>query len=625
MRRQTQQIGLRGDSGFSNAAASSTEMGSAGSGPISPVDARGERAGDATTREMTRGRRSGGGGGGGGGAGGGGGGGGLNGSLPSPLTVRAPSRKTMAAPEYSGKGGAEWSIGVKDDVKPSLLTGITRHNRSSDGPFSLSVADLDAFNQPQAQAENLEALCRLGGTSALCHALRTDPFRGPWSVMGTKGGRGRGGGGGSERQGEEEGGGRVKEGEGVTRDKRREVFGSNCLPAPPSKSFLSLVWEAVQDTTLIILIVAAIVSLAIGLWQHPEQGWIEGAAILAAVVLVVLITASNDYGKELKFRELQRKGEVMTVKILRSVQGKRNDDDDNEGAEEEKRGQVAGGGEGGRRRNQQSSGVNEEEEEEEEQGETIEVPLEDVVVGDVIYVREGDKIPCDGVYLRGTSPLLDEAPLTGESDLKRKNAVTTAMCAGARGYENMPGTTTKMKEEKKGEKKKVDPFLISGTAVSEGDCYFVAIAVGRHSQWGKARARLQQEETLTPLQVRTPSCEMRLLVGLFCYVFPPSFSFSFSFLFFLPGAHVCPSLLPSFPPSLFSISVASLLLFFLFLKTGASGDNGQVDRVHWFRCCGCHVCCYGCHVLCSSKCKEKRKRKRERKRRGREGVEDDEM
>lgn len=38
-----------------------------------------------------------------------------------------------------------------------------------------------------------------------------------------------------------------------------------------------------------------------------EAGWLEGAAILGSVVVVVLVTAINDYTKEKQFRGLQNK------------------------------------------------------------------------------------------------------------------------------------------------------------------------------------------------------------------------------------------------------------------------------------------------------------------------------
>jgi len=97
---------------------------------------------------------------------------------------------------------------------------------------------------------------------------------------------------------------------------RQDVFGSNTIPPKPPKTFLELVWEALQDVTLIILEVAAVVSLALSFYKPPkEEGaveeeehnteWIEGLAILLAVVIVVLVTAFNDWSKEKQFRGLQ--------------------------------------------------------------------------------------------------------------------------------------------------------------------------------------------------------------------------------------------------------------------------------------------------------------------------------
>ena len=53
--------------------------------------------------------------------------------------------------------------------------------------------------------------------------------------------------------------------------KRREVFGSNVIPPKPPKSFLQLVWEALQDITLIILIIAAIISLGLSFYRPTEE------------------------------------------------------------------------------------------------------------------------------------------------------------------------------------------------------------------------------------------------------------------------------------------------------------------------------------------------------------------
>ena len=63
-------------------------------------------------------------------------------------------------------------------------------------------------------------------------------------------------------------------------EKRRQIYGQNFIPPKQPKTFLQLVWEALQDVTLIILEVAAIVSLGLSFYAPPGeesegegQGW----------------------------------------------------------------------------------------------------------------------------------------------------------------------------------------------------------------------------------------------------------------------------------------------------------------------------------------------------------------
>lgn len=94
---------------------------------------------------------------------------------------------------------------------------------------------------------------------------------------------------------------------------RQREFGRNFIPAPPPKTFLALAWEALQDKTLIALIVCAMLSVTLGLAVEEDKAlaWIDGAAILGAVVIVVVVAAGNDYSKEKKFRSLQVSGSVI--------------------------------------------------------------------------------------------------------------------------------------------------------------------------------------------------------------------------------------------------------------------------------------------------------------------------
>jgi Ca2+ transporting ATPase len=54
-------------------------------------------------------------------------------------------------------------------------------------------------------------------------------------------------------------------------DHRRETFGSNTIPPKPPKTFFQLVCEAVQDITLIILIISATISLALSFYKPEDE------------------------------------------------------------------------------------------------------------------------------------------------------------------------------------------------------------------------------------------------------------------------------------------------------------------------------------------------------------------
>ena len=82
-------------------------------------------------------------------------------------------------------------------------------------------------------------------------------------------------------------------------------------------------WDALQDTTLIILMVAAVISLVFGLTFTPpsELEWIEGVAILVTVAIVVFVASFNDYQKEKQFKALQAKQEqTQYVEVIRNGQ-----------------------------------------------------------------------------------------------------------------------------------------------------------------------------------------------------------------------------------------------------------------------------------------------------------------
>ncbi|XP_053572892.1 plasma membrane calcium-transporting ATPase 1 isoform X2 [Bombina bombina] len=207
-------------------------------------------------------------------------------------------------------------------------------------------------------------------------------------------------------------------------ERRQEVFGKNIIPPKKPKTFLQLVWEALQDVTLIILEIAAIISLGLSFYRptsedndscgdsagsveegESEAGWIEGGAILVSVVCVVLVTAFNDWSKEKQFRGLQNR------------------------IEQEQKFTVVRG------------------------SQVIQIPVSDIVVGDIAQIKYGDLLPADGVLIQGNDLKIDESSLTGESDHVKKTLAK-------------------------------DPLLLSGTHVMEGSGKMIVTAIGVNSQTG---------------------------------------------------------------------------------------------------------------------------------------------
>ncbi|KAG7398750.1 hypothetical protein PHYBOEH_010493 [Phytophthora boehmeriae] len=103
---------------------------------------------------------------------------------------------------------------------------------------------------------------------------------------------------------------------------REDSFGKNYVPPPRSKSFLELMWAAFHDITIVILTISGFVSIVLAstVGDHKDTGWLEGACIILAVVVVTLVTATNDYQKEAQFRALNAVKEDEKIKVIRNGQ-----------------------------------------------------------------------------------------------------------------------------------------------------------------------------------------------------------------------------------------------------------------------------------------------------------------
>ncbi|KAI4152224.1 MAG: hypothetical protein LQ341_000745 [Variospora aurantia] len=222
---------------------------------------------------------------------------------------------------------------------------------------------------------------------------------------------------------------------------RKRVFRDNRLPEKKAKSILQLAWLAYNDKVLILLTVAAVVSLALGIYESTLKvggesvQWVEGVAIMVAIVIVVAVGALNDWQKERQFVKLNKKKEDRTVKVIRS-------------------------------------------------GKSREISVHDTLVGDVMHIEPGDMIPVDGIFISGHNVECDESSATGESDLLKKQAGDDVYSA-IEAHQSLS---------------KLDPFIISGAKVTEGIGTFLVTSVGVNSSYGKTMMSLREESQTTPLQ-----------------------------------------------------------------------------------------------------------------------------
>ncbi|KAG9257789.1 uncharacterized protein F5Z01DRAFT_647092 [Emericellopsis atlantica] len=235
---------------------------------------------------------------------------------------------------------------------------------------------------------------------------------------------------------------------------RLRVYSDNRVPARQGQSFLSLVADAFKDKMIIMLCIAATISLGIGIYmtimEKKEGGdktpsrdddreekveWIEGVAILVVVALCVLVQAVVDWRKEKRFAELNQKEQDRTVKVVRN-------------------------------------------------GETVEISIHTLMAGDVVQLEPGDVIPADGVLIQGFNIKCDESQATGESDLLRKQSADEVFSA----------------IERRSSLQKMDPFILSGAIVNEGVGTYLVTSTGVYSSYGKILMSLDVEQEMTPLQ-----------------------------------------------------------------------------------------------------------------------------
>ena len=159
-------------------------------------------------------------------------------------------------------------------------------------------------------------------------------------------------------------------------EKSRSTYGTNSFVRQSHESLAKRIWDASTEPMLVMLIFAAIITLAVNITRYftgGEYNFLECVGIFAAIALSVVITIITE-GKSAKaFEALNKINEDTLIKVIRN-------------------------------------------------GEPQLITQKEIVVGDIIMIETGDKIVADGRLFSSNDLSVDESALTGESLLVKKDA-----------------------------------------------------------------------------------------------------------------------------------------------------------------------------------------------------------
>jgi len=148
----------------------------------------------------------------------------------------------------------------------------------------------------------------------------------------------------------------------------RETYGANVVTTQESENFLDKLLKNLKDPIIVILIVALGVTVLLAVLGFAP--WYEGLGIAIAVVMATLIASWSEYSNENEFQLLLVEASKVKVKVFRN-------------------------------------------------NTLTEIPIDDLVVNDLLLLQPGDTVPADGYLLTGYLEL-NESALTGESETVKK-------------------------------------------------------------------------------------------------------------------------------------------------------------------------------------------------------------
>ena len=213
----------------------------------------------------------------------------------------------------------------------------------------------------------------------------------------------------------------------------RLQYGENILTPPEKLSIWKLYLEKYHDPIIQILLVAAIVSLILA---FIENEFVETIGIFLAIFFATTVGFYFERDAAKKFKVLNTLGEEQPVKVWRN-------------------------------------------------GNIIEIPRRQVVVGDIVLIEVGDEIPADGTLISATDLQINESSLTGEP-----------IC-------NKTIATDKYSRQHDNEATYPSDMLLRSSMVMNGRGIFRVTAVGDKTEIGKvARKSTEQTDVKTPLNMQ---------------------------------------------------------------------------------------------------------------------------
>lgn len=224
----------------------------------------------------------------------------------------------------------------------------------------------------------------------------------------------------------------------------REAYGANTITRRKRKGFLRQYLSSFSDPVIRILLVALAVNVIFLFGNSP---WQETAGIAASVFLATFVSTLSSYGSESAFLELQRAAANVTCRVRRG-------------------------------------------------GKTLAIPASELVVGDVVLIEAGEKIPADGALIKGGLSV-DQSALNGESaeaekiPLSSEPAFLGSALAARGGAAGQKGNGLARKDG-----------LFAGSVAAAGEGVMRVERVGDRTFYGQMARDMQDEPPDSPLKIK---------------------------------------------------------------------------------------------------------------------------